>query len=185
MELLKRIFRRSASNKHLSKPQQPQLTPEQEEMLKEKIRKLQESPYQQYILPLKDKVLGKTVVKTTAGTSGFIIIFSDNTWVISYLKNSQLDWQFGQDELKDNLHELINSKIYGNGYEPLSIDRMYANEICNIEKEIANAQGKKIQGIAIGENCFNFCFPKKMELNTTISPTTTGKYALRVFWEQY
>ena len=146
---------------------------------------MQESPYRQYILPLKEKVLGKTVTQTIPGTSGFILSFSDNTWVIVYLENMQLIWQFGQDEMKDNLHELINSNQYGNGYKQLSENRMYANEICDIQKEIYNAHGKKIEGISIGEHCFNFCFPKKMELNTTISLTTTGKYALRVFWEQY
>ena len=185
MRLLRRIFRNSTSNKHLSKPKQPQLTPEYEEMLKEKIRELQESPYRQYILPLKVKVLGKTVTRTIAGTSGFILNFPDNTWVAVYLENLHLAWQFGQDELQDSLHELINSNQYGNGYKQLPENRMYASEICDIEKEIGNAHRKKIVGISIGENCFNFCFPKKMELNTTIVTTTEGQSALRVFWEQF
>ncbi len=148
-------------------------------------QKIMSSSYYEYITQLKEKVKGKIVIKTVTGTSGFVLLFSDNSWVAAYLNNMQLHWQIGKGENLERLDSLLNSTQYGNGYDPIPENKMYANEEDDISQEIAKAEGHVITGLAIGENCFNFCFKEKMELDTTIVPTNEGKYALRIFWEQW
>lgn len=146
---------------------------------------LQESPYYGYAKKLLPLVGGKTVVGTVQGTSGFILIFSDGSWVASYLQEGRLCWKLGEgDGFKTN-SELINSKEYGDGYFPLPVNRPYANEICDIGAEINNAIGKNITGLSYGLNSFNFCFPEGKELETSILEVSGGKSVLRVFWEQW
>jgi hypothetical protein len=175
----------SCSSDHLGKPNPTIPPPDIESNIDSKTQEIMRSSYYKEIIPLGDKVKGKIVVKTFAGTSGFALTFSDASRVIAYLENMQLHWQIGQGDISGNISSLLSSPEYGNGYQPIPIDKMYANEICDISKEIANAIGKKIQGLSIGGNCFNFCFPEGMELDTTIVPTKEGKNALRVFWEQW
>jgi hypothetical protein len=97
----------------------------------------------------------------------------------------QLRWKIGNEESYHSLDALINSQDYGNGYNPIPTNKMYSNEICDIKSEAAHSIGKQITGLSIGANCFNFCFPNNIELNTTIVPTVEGKPTLRVFWEQF
>jgi hypothetical protein len=175
----------SCSSDHSGKPNTSISPPDIESNIDLNTQEILGSSYYKEIFPLGDKVKGKIVVKTFAGTSGFGLTFSDASWVIAYLENMQLHWQIGQGDIPGNIFGLLNSPEYGNGYQPIPIDKMYANEICDINKEIANAVGKKIQGLSIGRNCFNFCFPEGMELDTTLVPTKEGKNALRVFWEQW
>lgn len=178
------IFKRF-SNRHKTKPQNASVSPELEAMLTAKIGEIQESPYFSYALSLTDKVKGKAINHTVAGTSGFILHFSDSSWVAAYLEKAELRWRLGNNDSYKELSDLINSSEYGNGYNPLNVDVMYANEKCNIPAQLKNSHGKTVTGLSVGANCFNFCFPDGNELNTTIVPTSEGKVALRVFWEQF
>jgi hypothetical protein len=175
----------SCASGHLRKPNTSIPSSDIQSNIDSKSQEILASSYYQDIIPLGEKVKGKIVVETLTGTSGFALTFSDETWVVAYLENMQLHWKMGQKENYGNITGLLNSTEYGNGYEPIPADKMYADEICDIDKEIANAVGKEIKGLSIGMNCFNFCFPEGMELNTTIVPTKEGKNALRVFWEQW
>jgi hypothetical protein len=183
--MFKNWFKKSSYNTHHLNPQRTPLSPEDEALVSDKLKEIMASQYSRYISSLRDKVVGKTVVQTTTGNSGFILSFSDTSWVIVYLEGMQLRWQYGKGSNFKTFEKYINSPEYGNGYDPIPINRMYANEICDIKVEIAHANGKEIKGLSIGANCFNFCFPDGMELDTSIVPTSEGMYALRVFWERW
>ena len=62
----------------------------------------------------------------------------------------------GNGEFRKDLEELMNSPEYGNGYDPLLVDRPYANRVCDIQAEIANSHGKEITTLSFGERSFNF-----------------------------
>ena len=143
------------------------------------------SSYYEDVLQLKQRVIGKTVSHTKSGTSGFVLFFTDNDWVVAYIQNMKLQWALGQGEFRKELAPLLNSSDYDDGFQPISVNLPYANRTCDIAAEIANAHGKEITGIAIGEEGFNFCFADGLELDTTIVPTSAAKYGLRVFWEQW
>ena len=183
--MFKNWFKKSNSNEHMDKPKNAAQSPEVQAMLAAKIKELKESSYASYVTALKENIIGKTVIDALTGTSGFILIFTDKTWVAAFLEETQLRWQTGSGDGYNTLNHLINSPEYGNGFNPIPIDKMYANQKCDIQAEVAHSIGQKITGLAIGANCFNFCFPDGLELNTTIVPTSEGKPALRVFWEQF
>ena len=170
--------------KHNQKPTQLQSS-ESDKILKAKMKEISSSSYYEYIVQLKQKVVGKTILRTSSGASGFVLFFADKDWIIVYLHNIKLRWEIGQREFPNEFQLLLNSPEYGDGFHPLPIDCPYAKHTCKISDEIANAIGKDITNISIGESCFNFCFANGMELDTTIVPTFSGKYALRVFWEQW
>jgi len=169
---------------HSEKPQQARSS-EFDEKLRSQMKAITSSSYYEYALQLKQWAVGKTVAHTQAGTSGFILFFTDNDWVIAYLQDRKLHWKCGQGEFRNELLPLLNSSEYGDGFQPLLVDLPYASRICDIGAEIANAHGKEITSIAIGEGNFNFCFSEGLELDTHFVPTASGKYALRVFWEQW
>ena len=169
--------------RHFRKPYKA--SKEHDALIEAKLKEIKASAYYQYILPLEEKVVGKIVSKSMAGTSGFVLFFSDGDWVASYLQDMKLNWKMGTGDIGQNLEALINSPQYGSGFRPLPVDRPHANQVCNISQEIANSHGKKIRGLSFGERCFNFGFPGGKELNATIVPTDENKNALRVFWEQW
>ena len=169
---------------HSEKPFEVQSS-EFDETLRAKMKEILSSPYYEYVLPLKQWVVGKPVAHTQAGTSAFVLFFTDNDWVVAYLQNKKLHWERGQGELRNELLPLLNSSEYGDGLQALSVNLPYASQICDIGAEIAKAHGKEVTGVVIGEEDFNFCFPAGLELDANIMPTASEKYALRVFWEQW
>ncbi len=169
---------------HSEKPVHVQSS-EFDEVLQAKMKEISSSSYYEYVLQLKQWVVGKTIVHTEAGTSGFVLFFADNDWVITYLQDKKLHWQRGHGELRNELLPLLNSPEYGDGSQPLSVNLPYASQKCDLGAEIAKAHGKEITSIAIGEEDFNFCFPEGLELDANVVPIASGKYALRVFWEQW
>ena len=187
MKLINSLFKLFQNLKfrmrHYKKPYKA--SKEHEAIIEAKRKEIMASAYYQSILPLKEKVVGKIVSKSMAGTSGFVLFFSEGDWVVSFLQDMELHWKMGEGEIAQDLEALINSPQYGDGFRPLPVDRPYASQVCNISKEIANSHGKKIIGLSFGARCFNFGFPGGKELNATIVPTDENKNALRVFWEQW
>ena len=169
---------------HFEKPFQVQSS-ELDDLLRAKMKAISSSAYYEHVLQLKQWVIGKIVTHTKAGASGFILFFTDNTWVIAFLQDRKLQWKRGQSEIHDELLHLLNSDEYGEGSQPLSVNLPYASQTCDINNEISKANGKEITGIAIGEEDFNFCFPDGLELDANIVPMGSEVYALRVFWEQW
>ena len=169
---------------HSEKPFEVQST-EFDETLRAKMKDILSSSYYEYVLQLKQLVIGKTVARTQAGISGFVLFFTDNNWVVVYLQNKKLCWKHGQGELHNELLPILDSSEYGDGLQPLSVNLPYADQTCDIGIEISRAHGREITGVAIGEEDFNFCFPDGLELDANIVPTSSERYALRVYWEQW
>jgi len=147
--------------------------------------KIGKSEYYQRIQQLSFLVKGKIVADSIVGNSGFILILDDNSSVVSFLDDDKLFYKYIENEVSQKDRDLIYSNHYGDGKSPLNIDIPYANQICDLASEIANAHNQPITGLSIGENAFNFCFPNGKELETMIVPDKDRKITLRVFWEQW
>jgi hypothetical protein len=143
------------------------------------------SSYWQYLQPLKALVVGRTILSSEAGNSGFTLFLDDGTWALAYLDGGVLQWRTGAGQLNKEQRHLMHSSAYGDGTAPLAVDLPYADESCDIAAEIAYAHGQRISALIVGEDCFNFCFPDGHELETMVVPTNDGKTGLRVFWEQW
>lgn len=88
-------------------------------------------------------------------------------------------------DLTDGEFDALVGALQGDAAAPLDVDLPYADETCDLDEEIAHAHGQAITGLAYGADCFNFCFPRGMELETWLVPARDGRKALRVFWEQW
>jgi hypothetical protein len=135
---------------HSEKPQQARSS-EFDEKLRAQMKAITSSSYYESALQLKQWAVGKTVAHTQAGTSGFVLFFTDDNWVIAYLQNKKLHWERGQGELRNELLPLLNSPEHGDGFQPLPVNLPYASQTCDVHAEIAKAQGKEVTSIAIGE----------------------------------
>jgi hypothetical protein len=54
-----------------------------------------------------------------------------------------------------------------------------------VRDEVRKSHGKLIEGIAIGNNTFNFAFENGMELDFQLSHDKNKTPSIRVFWEQW
>lgn len=151
----------------------------------QRISEIMNSPYHKHIQNLENHVVGKTVHSSAVGISGFLLYLDDGSWVLSFVDDTKLNWRVGLGEPSADDLKLLNLENFGNGRNPTAVNLPYANEVCDFETEVAEAHGKSIVGLAIGENNFNFCFPAKHELDVMLLPDDTGRIALRVFWEQW
>ncbi len=149
------------------------------------IRRIMGSDYYRSLQWLPDAVRGKVVTGSRAGTSGFVLFFGDGSWAASYLQGDTLLYELGQGEPSRAILDRLNSPDCGDAREPLTVDRPYAEEPCDIAGEVAKAHGRPVTGIAFGKRCFDFCFPEGWELETMVVPDRSGRTALRVFFEQW
>jgi hypothetical protein len=167
--------------KHHQKPEIAKLPKNFQEM-SEKILK---SDYYAYVARLTKIVKGRTVKDSFPGRSGFILFLDNGDWIASFLHDDKMMYEMGSGKPGGNIYKKLNSKTYGDASEPLSVDLPYSDEECDIASELKNSHGKPITGLSIGEDSFNFCFPKGMELEAMLVPDETDRTALRVFWEQW
>lgn len=158
------------------------------ELTEEQIRlieQIMESPYAKHIQELREHIDGKVVSSSVAGRSGYMLEFEDGYFLICFLSENIMDWRVGHGKPSSSDLNLINQEHAGDGYAPLSVDVIYADEHCDITSEVAKSHDQPITGIAIGQNSFNLCFPGGRELGSMLVPDSCGKLALRVFWEQW
>jgi hypothetical protein len=134
--------------------------------------------YFAYLQPLHDSVVGKVVLSTIPGTSGFALNLSDASWVVAYLEAGHLRFRLGTGAAPP---ELVLPLISGKSEASLQLKW----PPCDIAQEIAHSVGQPIIGIAHGENAFNFCFPQGMELDATIVTDPNGAEALHLLWDQW
>ena len=139
-----------------------------EEELEAKLGELKSSPYARYAGALAKKVSGKTVEDAVGGTSGFVLQFTDKSWVAVYVENGELHYWYGEGECPRALAEIINSPDCGKAGE--------------IAPEVAGTRGSIVTGLSIGVNCFSFCFAENRELDMFIVPTEGSKPGLKVGW---
>jgi hypothetical protein len=163
----------------------PQKQPGLSREVARRVEAMQKSPYYAYVKTLEEHVVGRTVQKTEAGTSGFILYLDNGTWAAEYLDKNEMRWKVGKDQPADVDKSLLNSPLYGNASAPLKEDIPYADQPCDFAAEVAHATGKKITALAFGDAAFNFCFPDGRELDVNLRRDTSGKLAYRVFWEQF
>jgi hypothetical protein len=148
------------------------------------IRRIMGSGYYEDLQALAASVQGKVVATSRAGGSGFLLSFSDGSWVVSFLEGI-LRYEVGEGEPPEVALDRLNSPACGDARQPLAVDLPYSNEPCDIAAEVAKSHGRPVTGLAFGERCFNFCFPGGWELDTMIVPDPSGRTALRVFFEQW
>ncbi len=123
--------------------------------LKEKVQKIFQTDYYTYVNELTKYVKGQIVKDSCAGNSGFILFLDNGDWIASFLKNDKLLYENGSGKPEKRVYKMIKSEEYGNASESLNVDLPYADEECDIVSEILNSHGKKIKGLAIGEDTFN------------------------------
>lgn len=156
-----------------------------DEELTKHTQKILQSDYFAYVKKLTNFVKGHIVQNSVAGNSGFILFLDNNSWVASFLRDEKVIYKCAKGQASDEDIKLIRPDEFGDASEPLKVDLPYSNKGCDMVSEISNSHGKKITGISIGEDSFNFCFPGRLELETMLVPDKKGKLALRVFWEQW
>jgi len=132
------------------------------------------SPYGQRVRALLEEIEGKVVARTSTGRSGYCLEFTDGSWVVCYLAESLLDWRTGPLPLPQGARDLMHNSSAGDARGPLTIDRPYASEVCDLEFQVAHAIGQSVSGIAVGDNSFNLCFPDGHELDATV--VSPGSY---------
>jgi len=156
-----------------------------EEELSSMYEGLMGSEYYRYVEPLAGIVRGKRVAGSRGGTSGYSLAFAGGSWFVAYLVGERLAWQTGPGDVPPEVLGKIDSAEAGDASEPLDVDLPYAGQACDIASEVARCHGQPVVGLAYGEDTFNLCFPKGMELEAMIVPDRDGRPALRVFWEQW
>ena len=167
---------------HHEKPEPSELPPEVAETITAWIS----SPYGKYLEQLRTQIKGKIVARTEAGNAGYLLQFTDESWVLCYLEDgTKLEWQTGTGEPDSAALQKLHSDFVGDGFAPHGADLPYANETNDKAAEVASSIGKAVTGLAIGSDTFNICFPEGMELDANLYPAQDGKPALRVFWEQW
>jgi len=144
-----------------------------------------DSHYVAHVQKLLPCVKGCRVSAATSGNRGFILQFENHQWVVAFIDNGFLEYKVGVEPIDESIGVLLNSDDYGDALKPVPKDLPYASEPCHVSAEVAKSVGKLIEGVSIGENCFNFCFPSAMELDTSIVTDALGRSTLRVFWEQW
>jgi hypothetical protein len=163
----------------------PEPTPDPPQDVADETEETLNSEYVQGVRPLRALVVGKTVVASDAGHSGFTLLLGGGQWVTVYLDGERLAWVHGDGAPDSSIAQLTCNPTYGDGSQPLTYDYPYSNEHNDILAEIAKSTGKTITGLSYGSDCFNFCFPDGRELETMIVKTADGRTGLRVFWEQW
>lgn len=159
-----------------------------QELPPEFLRKMEEiknSPYYKHVHSLEESVVGREILKTQAGTSGFVLYLDNQKWVMACLDEGAFRWRMGTGALGESEKAMLNSPLFGDASKPLGGNVPYADQTCDFSAEVAKAKGKQITGLSYGERSFNFCFPEKRELDVNLRQDAEGKLAYRVYWEQW
>lgn len=149
------------------------------------IARIKDSKYYKDLQPLNKFVIGQIVRDSIAGNSGFILVLDNGTWASAFREGSVVGSNFGKSEPTDEIKRLVNNQSYGNASEPISQDTIYADQFCDIPKEVSKSHGKRIDGLSFGEGSFNFAFENGFEIDVKLVDDKDGKPSFRVFWEQW
>jgi len=111
--------------------------------------------------------------------------FDDSSWVVNYLEGDHLRWNLGNGTIPPELLHRMDNPEYGDGRPETEADQPYGWETNEMSRELAHCHGQVVTGLAIGEFCYNFCFPHDLELDAMLGKDPQGMLCLRVFWEQW
>jgi len=88
--------------------------------IRQKFDQLEDSPYWRSLQPLNALVVGRTILSSEAGHSGFTLFLDDGTWVLSYLDEGMLKWLTGAGQPSKEQGYLMHSSVYGDGTASLA-----------------------------------------------------------------
>ncbi len=166
---------------HKLEPKSPTESPMPDDF----IDKLGNSDYAKSLDSLETHVAGQKVVNTVIGNAGFILYLDNNSWASAYRVENRICSEFGQDPIPEESITKINSPHFGDASESAIGDVPYASEKNIMTAELRKSHGKLIEGLAIGENTFNFAFKNGMELDFQLCSDKNNIPSIRVFWEQW
>ncbi len=179
--LLWYFLKADTNSPHLHKPQHAT-----ENLISDDIIKnIMNSNYTKNLDSLKVHIEGRKVINSIVGNAGFILKLDNNTWASAYRVDNSILSDFGDGEIPEKSMNNIISRNFGNASISILDDKPYANEPNDIKTEVKKSHGKIIDGLAIGDNTFNFAFEDGMELDFHLCDDNEGKPAIRVFWEQW
>jgi hypothetical protein len=173
--------KKKANPAHKLKPQSPAESPMPDDF----IEKLVNSEYAKSLDSLKTHVAGQKVVNTAIGNAGFILYLDNNSWASAYRVENRICFEFGQDPIPTESFTKINSAQFGDASDSVIGDVPYATERNIISAEVRKSHGNLIEGLAIGDNTFNFAFENGMELDFQLCNDKNNIPSIRVFWEQW
>jgi hypothetical protein len=174
-------------------------------------RQLEQSPYALRGKELKPLVVGKRVARTLVGPSGYILLFTDRSLVVSHLSNGVLDWRYipempTEGVVARRLRKLLpwirrrkplERILDGLGWgahpdlrKPIPADSVvgfhpYLDEAWDPIAEVGKCEGRTVTGVSFGLDCFNFCFEEGRELTTMVIRLADGRVGWRGWWEQW
>jgi len=136
---------------------------------------------------LGEKMDGKVVADSSAGHSGYLLRFTDGTWLVAWLDPalSRMQASTGVGDPPPDVVAQLSNPTIPDASAPLGVDRPYATEPNDIATEARRVLGQPITGVAIGARAFSLCFPNDTELEGTVFQNADGLFVLRVFFEQW
>jgi hypothetical protein len=124
---------------HNKKPEKVKNIPED---VLENVNRLIGCNYHNYIEKLNKLIIGKDVINSKAGNSGYSLLLENKKWLICYFESGKLLWKICDELLPEN-ERLLFCKSIKNTNINLENELPYANEENNISKEVKNSHGKK------------------------------------------
>ncbi len=134
---------------------------------------------------MKTHVKGRKVINAIVGNAGFILKLDNDTWASAFRIDSTIFSELGNGKINEENLNKINSTTLGNATDSINEDSPYAKDRNDAKAEIKKSYGKTIEGLAIGDNTFNFAFENGMELDFQLCNDKNNVPSIRVFWEQW
>lgn len=111
--------------------------------------------YYNHISYLRNMILNKVVKNSIVGPSGYILQFTDNTFVVSYLEDDKLTWLL-EDDVPNPLHLYL-----------IDFDSEAENNALSLES-LKGCSNEIISDVKIHENTFSLCFFSELEIKCFI-----------------
>jgi hypothetical protein len=138
--------------------------------------------YEQQVLPLKPRLVGKIVSNFFIGATGFALSFSDGSWIGAYGSDKGVIWKMSDTEFSKEMEALLD-----NGDPSREIDLIPRDKLANYKDELANTMGKEVaslsSGLLKGTRYIKFSFSNHGELYTIIGPIRNDRYSYWVSWQ--
>jgi hypothetical protein len=146
-----------------------------------------ETEYAAAVRGLGEQLRGKIVTDSAGGHAGYVLRFTDGSWVAAWLDpaSARMEFRTGDDEPPGDVLAHLTAVGVADGSAPLDVDMPYAWEASDIALEARSTHGKKVTGVMIGAREFSLGFPEGMELEGNVIENAAGEPCLRVFWEQW